>query len=312
MRYYFIKESKYMTPLKKYIWLVDTLMRGGSRGLTLEQICRRYYYDDVDGGNAYNKRSFHRHRNEVRDVFGIEIECYVGDSGNHLYRIADSGSNDYFRRWLMDSIAINRVLEASRETAQYIGVEPTHTESLSPLLQALKDNNMISFDYAPYWSDHATHYFNFQPHALKMFERRWYLIGRYGDNGQHRIYALDRISNVEAQEETYQRDEDFDLEQMFDGAYGVIIDDSKVESVWIKVDAYQANYLRSLPLHSSQYELRHEKDYSIFSFRLRPTFDLRQRLLSFGSSLEVMKPETLRVEMREEAVKMVQKYQEED
>lgn len=27
-----------MTPLKKYIWLVDTLMRRGEKGLTLEQI----------------------------------------------------------------------------------------------------------------------------------------------------------------------------------------------------------------------------------------------------------------------------------
>lgn len=298
-----------MTPLKKYIWIVDTLMKKGETGLTLEQIAEHWDYDDdMRDLGAFSPRSFHRHRSEINDIFGIEVECYNTGSG-FRYRIADNGDNSYFRRWLLDSISLNRIMEAGKDTARFVGVEKTHTDSLPILLQAMKENKMVSFDYHPYWSDHQTHYYNFQPHAMKMFERRWYLIGCYGSNHPHRIYALDRMTNVEAQDETYTRDPKFNLEEMFEGTYGVIIEDKPVESIWLKVEPYQANYLRSLPLHSSQLELRGGKDYALFSIRVRPTYDLIQKLLSFGSTVEVVKPESLRDEIREEVKRMSLKYQ---
>ena len=124
------------------------------------------------------------------------------------------------------------------------------------------------------------------------------------------ILSLDRISHLELKEETFRRDPGFNLEEMFEGAFGIIVGDDDVESVWLKVEANQANYLRSLPLHRSQIELTSkDKDYAIFALRVRPTFDLRQRILSLGSAVEVLKPESLREEIRKEARRMVDLYQ---
>jgi predicted DNA-binding transcriptional regulator YafY len=95
---------------------------------------------------------------------------------------------------------------------------------------------------------------------------------------------------------------------MFEGAYGIIVDDTPTESIRLKVDAYQANYLRSLPLHSSQHELKRTGEYSIFSLRVRPTYDFKQKLLSLGSTVEVLQPESLRADMRGEIQEMVKKY----
>lgn len=129
----------------------------------------------------------------------------------------------------------------------------------------------------------------------------------------HKIFALDRISQFEIKEETFRRDPDFDLEEMFVGVFGIFVGDNDVESIWLKVEANQANYLRSLPLHRSQMELfSKNKDYAIFALRVRPTFDLRQKILSLGSAVEVLKPESLREELREEARKMVAMYQDDE
>lgn len=302
-----------MTPLKKYIWLVDTLMRAKDTGLTIKQISDAFEYaDEISNGEKYNGRTFHRHRDEVRDIFGIDIECYSA-SGQYRYRIADSGSNDYFRRWLLDSIAVNRVVSDSKEIAQYISIEKANTEHLPAILQSLKEHRKVEFDYKPYWADTETHYFDFQPHAIKMFERRWYLIGRYKKDMPYIILALDRISQFEISEETFHRDPDFDLDEMFDGVFGITVGDGDVESVWLKVEDHQANYLRSLPLHRSQMELtsRH-KGYALFALRVRLSYDLKQRILSLGSTVEVLKPESLRNEIREEAKAMVAKYKEDD
>ena len=297
-----------MTPLKKYIWLVDTVMRAGEKGLTLRQIAERYEQDEnISDGEPYARRTFQRHRDEVLDLFGIEIECY-SDGSEYRYRIADNSSNDYFRRWLLDSIAVNRIVTDSREVARYISIESTNNTALPIVLEALKDLRLVNFDYKPYRKESSTHYFNFQPHALKMFERRWYLIGRY--HKTHRTFALDRMTNVVLQEENFKRDPKFDLEKMFSGSYGIIVEDIPVESIWLKVEAHQANYLRSLPLHRSQMELNSKsEDYAIFALRVCPTFDLRQKILSLGSAVEVLKPESLREEMREEVRRMSKMYQ---
>lgn len=288
-------------------------MRRGEKGLTLEQIEERWNADDeMHDCNAFSKRSFHRHRYEIANLFGIEIESYNNGS-EYRYRISDDGKNDYFRRWMMSSIAVNHIVTDSTEVAQSVALESYRDEALPTLLQALKEQRMVSFTYSPFWKDEPILYYNFKPHALKMFERRWYLIGCFGSRKEHLIYALDRISNCELQEESYKRDPEFSIEEMFDGVYGIIVDkELSVESVWLKVDTYQANYLRSLPLHKSQHEIGERNGFPVFSLRVRPTYDFVQKLLSLGGSIEVLQPESLRERMREEVSTMMAKYSKDD
>ena len=299
-----------MNVLKKYTWLVGTLMRAGDKGLTLEQIGDRWNAtEELHEEGAFARRSFHRHRSEIMDLFGIGIECYM-DGGQYRYRLADDGGREYFRKWMMDSIAVNNAVADSREAAQYVLVEPTDSRMLPLLLEALKGQRTLNFTYQPYWSESPYSYSGVQPYALKMFERRWYLIARR--DGDYRIFALDRMTTAELQDETFKRDPQFDLSRMFEGVYGIFVDDSPIETIRLKVDAYQAHYLRSLPLHGSQHELKRTDEYSVFALRVRPTFDFKQKLLSLGRTVEVLKPESLRNEMRDEAKAMLNRYNEDE
>lgn len=75
-----------MNVLKKYTWLVGTLKRAGDKGLTLEQIGDRWNAtEELHEEGAFARRSFHRHRIEIMDLFGIEIECYI-DGGQYPNR----------------------------------------------------------------------------------------------------------------------------------------------------------------------------------------------------------------------------------
>lgn len=107
-----------MNVLKKYTWLVGTLMRAGDKGLTLEQIADRWNAtDELHEEGAFARRSFHRHRSEIMDLFGIEVECYM-DGGEYRYRLADDGGREYFRQWMMDSIAVHHVVADMRGEIQ--------------------------------------------------------------------------------------------------------------------------------------------------------------------------------------------------
>ena len=81
-----------------------------------------------------------------------------------------------------------------------------------------------------------------------------------------------------------------------------------MELVKLKVRSDQSNYLRSLPLHHSQEEIECNDDFSIFTLKLRPTFDFQQELLWNGDALEVLEPLWLRREIAGTIIRMWNNY----
>ena len=51
--------------LQKYIWLVQTFIRAGERGLSLDEISTKW--EDM-WGNEYSRRTFNNHREAVYEV----------------------------------------------------------------------------------------------------------------------------------------------------------------------------------------------------------------------------------------------------
>ena len=72
------------------------------------------------------------------------------------------------------------------------------------------------------------------------------------------------------------------------------------EPLTIRLKAYKEkpNYLRSLPLHHSQCEIESNNDYTIFEYKISPTYDFIQEILSHGNQLEVLSPETFRQQIK--------------
>ena len=53
-----------------------------------------------------------------------------------------------------------------------------------------------------------------------------------------------------------------------------------------------------------QVELERNEQYSIFCFRIAPTYDFIQELRKHGATLEVLEPEYLREELRQESTRL--------
>ena len=76
----------------------------------------------------------------------------------------------------------------------------------------------------------------------------------------------------------------------------------------LKLSASQANYLRSLPIHSTQKEIERSSEYSIFKMHLCPEFDFQMEVLSMGEDIEVLEPLWLREEIACKIKRMLNKY----
>ena len=300
-----------MTTLNRYIWLVDTLVRAGQKGLTFEEINDKYRYNDsISNGGEYALRTFHDHRKSVEELFGIEIACNRSDNRYYIHETDDIKSPGYFRKWLLETISLNNTIAANDRLRDRILLEdvPSTTPALIPLLAAMRENITVNFQYHPFDKDVINPYNDFQPWTLKMYKRRWYVYGSVPEKGM-RIFSLDRISDVEQAGQTFQLPNDFDAEAVFFGTFGAYVtvkDDP--QTILIKTDEWQAKYLRSLPLHKSQEEVERTPEYTIFSLFVKPTYDLKQEILTMNIHAEVLAPVAFREEIKKDLSTMLDKY----
>ncbi len=97
----------------RYIWLVDNIYRAGSRGITLDEINRRWERSQYnDDRSAYPERTFHRHKNAIKEMFDIDIVC---DKRTKAYMIenADDIERGGVRSWLLNTFAMNNLINTT-------------------------------------------------------------------------------------------------------------------------------------------------------------------------------------------------------
>jgi hypothetical protein len=289
----------------RYIWLVDIIYRQ-SEGLTFEEINEKWVRSHSSDGSPIPLRTFHNHRAAIEDLFEINIECNKSTYRYYIDNAEDMASGGV-RRWLLNTFAVNNLINESHKLRQRILFEdiPSGQQFLTTIIEAMRDREKLKMKYQSYWMDKSAE-FDIEPYFVKVFKQRWYVIGK---SDLLRIYALDRMVSLTPTSKKFNMPVDFDPEGYFKDCYGIIHDEgSKPQEINLKISSGQANYLRALPLHHSQLEIESLKDYSVFTYFIKPTFDFRQEILSLGEDAEVLTPETFRNEMKNIAVKMSEIY----
>jgi hypothetical protein len=295
--------------LGKYVWLVETIYNAGH--ITFEEINQKWLDDEMDE-EPIPLRTFHKWRIAAEDMFGLVIDC-ERKGGYHYYignaKEVESGG---LRSWLLSTISVSNLLLDSQQLKDRILLEdiPSGVKYLPMIIEAMKTNNVICITYQSYWREESNT-FNVHPYCVKLFKQRWYMVALSPYYNKVMIYSLDRIYGLWKQKDKFKMPEDFEPSVFFQDCYGVIAGTKrKTETVKIKVSAGQANYIRSLKLHSSQDEVERNDEYSIFTYRLRPEFDFIIELLSNGEDVEVLEPFWLRKEIGGIIKRMWNKYKE--
>lgn len=291
----------------RYIWLIDLIYSAGY--ITREEIDRRWSRASLnfDHESMIPERTFHRYKDAIQEMFQIDIR-YNKSRGYYIENTEDI-QRDELRQWLIGTFAVENLIGESSELRRRILLEdiPSGQRHLTPIIEAMRDGVKIRIMYQSFHSAEPST-FILAPYCVRVFRQRWYVLGTSEKGKELRLYGLDRILNTERTTILFVPPENFDAEAFFANGYGVTVDERKPEIVRISVDAYQANYLRSLPIHPSQEETERNNDYSVFQFFIVPTYEFIKELLSYGGTLEVLSPKWLRKEMKQEARTMNEIY----
>lgn len=294
--------------LNKYVWLVKTIYK--AKYISLEEINKLWIEEDMSEGMEIPRKTFNTWKNQAEELFGIIINCERKGGYHYYIENADDIKNGEFRNWLLESVSVGNLLLENKSLNNRIILEnvPSGKEHLARILEAMKKSEVLEIIYKSYWEEEEKT-LKVAPYCVKLFRQRWYMVARRLFDDKIRIYSLDRIRQLSVTAENFTYPDDFSPENYFDGFFGIInIKDVPVENVVLKVDAGQANYMRALPLHSSQKEVEKNKFGSIFTLKIRPTFDFMQEILWNGDTVEVLEPQWLRIEMAVIVKRLWNKY----
>jgi len=281
----------------RYVWLVDTVYQAGKT--TFEAINDKWSRSILnESGEDIPLRTFHNHRKAIEQMFDINIECDKKNGYVYYIENSDDLKRGGVRSWLMNTFAVNNLINESHKLKNRILFEhiPSGQQFLTPIIEAMRDNLTVEVVYQNYWHD-KPHTFEVHPYCVKVFKQRWYVVGNSAKE-EIRIYSLDRVQSLQITENKFALPKDFDGEEYFINSFG-ISNYGKAEFVAIKVfnGDKKNRYLESLPLHHSQEVIEQTKDYTVFRYYIKPTYDFRQELLSHGAEVEVISPLWFREEI---------------
>ena len=280
----------------KYIWLLNTLLT--SRPLTFDEVNMLWEYCPANDG-PIPLRTFHEYRKGIKEMFGVDIEC---DRSKNVYYVKNPEvlDNDKLAKWLLRKYSIPQDFATFNGMKDRILLEeiPMGRAFLDTVMEAMRTNAELRIDYQRYQDEQREEHlrtFTMQSYALKVYNRRWYLLGFLKEDNDIRTIALDRVIDMETLPSKFEMPSDFDAREYFANVVGIYVDkDLPVEQVRIRAYSAQADYLRSVPLHGSQSEGRSKHgEYAEFTYRLCITPDLVTQLLAMGDKVEVLEPKGL-------------------
>ena len=215
------------------------------------------------------------------------------------------------------SHAINKITEAVNlekslgSDKNFIQVEQAPyfrgSEWLSVIANAIGNEEALQISYLPFDNEKLREYI-YHPYLLKEYRNRWYVIGWDDHAGMIRTFGLDRIENIKKAEIPYKYAE-FKPSLYFSHTIGITVGDLDPREVVLSFSPLQGKYIKTQPLHSSQKILiDNAKEFRI-KLDILINYELLMLILGYGKEVEVIKPQSLRDEVRRVLEQALAHYQ---
>ena len=293
--------------INRYVWLLNTLLQ--HKELSLKEISALWQNSGLGDNKPLPRRTFQMHREAVESLFNINI---VYETTSNVYRIEDADRFKCSRacRWLLESFSVANLIQAGANMEERILFEevPGGVEHLETVVKAMQQSRILCINYRQFGKEPKT--LHFRPYAMKIYNRRWYVVGRASEGARIINIALDRTLSMEMTDEVFVLPDDFDAKNYYACSVGVYVNENDApQIVKLRVSDIQREYLRTLPLHHSQEEeMATSNEYSVFRYFLCITPELITQILAMGENVEVLEPRELRARVKERAVQIANLY----
>ena len=290
--------------------------------MTLGEISDLWRQQEESDGQELSRTTSNRHRDSILDIFGVIIECDRKDGYRYYIENEEVLKENSIQNWMFSTLSVGNMLDGNTGLQNRILLEsiPSGDDKLRQIIDAMRENRRIKIQYHKYTSSESKSYI-LEPYCLKLYNRRWYMLVRKVDapaaneddekTGDLFIFSLDRIETIEMLQTKYTIDKNFDAEAYFNDCFGImVVGNLKTERIVLRAYGLEPYYLRDLPIHHSQKEIKKTEEYTDYELKLRPAEDFIEHLLSLSTWVKVMEPTWLVKEVQQRLKDALSRYKE--
>lgn len=186
------------------------------------------------------------------------------------------------------------------------GNEEKLLQNYRKVLKAIENRITLHTKYYSAARDQRTWRF-LDPYHLRYFQGVWYIIAYCHWREEVRIFALDRVQELQETDDQFTIPNDFSLQEYLGDSFGIERGD-QAERVVIRFDRHQARWVWEREWHPSQQIERLADGSLLLQFTVSGLEEVKRWILSFGHHAEVIKPESLRREIFREITAMGELY----
>jgi predicted DNA-binding transcriptional regulator YafY len=165
---------------------------------------------------------------------------------------------------------------------------------LPTLYQSILNKSVLSLAYLGFQMKKPVNY-KINPYFLKQYNKRWFLFGLNSFDKLLYTLPLDRIKKIDITKDDYIENTIVNFSEYFEDIIGVSrrLEDNPIK-IKLMFNKETAPYILTKPLHGSQKKLSYDENGLTIQIEVIPNFELRQLILSYGDSVEILTPESFK------------------
>jgi proteasome accessory factor B len=267
----------------------------------------------AEQNEVVSKRTVERDIQNITYELDVEIKR-CGTHPNYYYEIASEPETrpiacSYLEHALMADV-IRGEMEAEKKHGRALFPDqPIMTDGLNNiplLLPCIRGKKQVALRYRKFNGDESER--DVCPLFLRQFRKRWYLIARDTKDGIAKTFGLERIISIQPLDKKFKPKDGEDYESMFANVIGLFESDAQPVTIRFWSEDYNANYVRSVPIHGSQRELDTADNGAVFELTVVPNYEFFQTMLMMGDKVRILSPESVRNEMKATILTMMKYY----
>lgn len=242
----------------------------------------------------------------------LEHEQYLIDAAQQL--LARFENHPKYNRLAEALIRFQDEEEQESETSQILFYD--HNEEykgikhLKPLYLAIKKKQVLQITYKGF-QDESSNIFEFHPHILKQYNRRWFVFGLNNTTGikEWSIPLDERLIDFNILEDIAYIKSNTDWDTFFRTMVGVVRPiNAEIVKVVLRFHNGREQYFKTKPFQPDYDEFLEEDKNDQVWFETIINNELVQQILSYGRDVEVLEPERLKLMMLEHSKVMMNFY----
>ncbi len=191
-------------------------------------------------------------------------------------------------------------------SAIWNGHSPAQADIFKTVVEALLGNRLLACSYRSPGTGQTTDR-KIEPYHLQHYMGSWVLIGWCHLRWNWRKFFLSRMSETFLTDETFEPRSKEDWEPLIHSSFG-IFQGGKEIPITLRFNPFRARWIKEQMWHPSQVMTELSDGCLDLSFPVADFREVKLKILQFGADVEVIEPEELREEVKNEIKKMAKIY----